>query len=95
MTEELMAYLQEHPSYFYLIRNKQLIAIIRLLGKGGKSFEEIKEVMKVQPKKLKLMLDGLLKDKVITTMMTSSGEIFVLDFNGQKMLDLLEKAKET
>ena len=94
MTEELMSYLQDHPEYFYLIRDKQLIAIIRSLSKGGKRLVEIAEEFKLQPKKAKLIMDDLKKKKAVTTMMTQAGEVYILDFNGQKMLDLLEKAKE-
>lgn len=93
MTEDLMAYLEEHPDYFYLIRDKQIIAIIRLLSTGGKKAEEIAKEFKFQGKRAKLILDDLKKRKVITTMMTQTGEVYILDFNGQKILDLLEKAK--
>ncbi len=95
MAEDLMAYLQDHPEYFYLIRDKQLIAIIRFLSKGGKRLPDIAEEFKLQPKKAKLIMDDLKKKKAVTTMMTQAGEVYILDFNGQKMLDLLEKAKET
>jgi len=91
----LMAYLQDHPEYFYLIRDKQLIAIIRFLSEGGKRLSDIAEEFKLQPKRAKLIMDDLKKKKAITTMMTDAGEVYILDFNGQKMLDLLEKAKET
>jgi len=39
-------------------------------------------------------MDDLKKKKAVATMMTQAGEVYILDFNGQKMLDLLEKAKE-
>jgi len=95
MAENLMAYLQDHPEYFYLIRDKQLIALIRFLSAGGKKFEEIVKEFELQNKRAKLILDDLKKKNVVTTMMTQAGEVYILDFNGQKMLDLLEKAKET
>jgi len=95
MAEDLMAYLQDHPEYFYLIRDKQLIALIRFLSEGGKKFEEIVKEFELQNKRAKLILDDLKKKNVVTTMMTQAGEVYILDFNGQKMLDLLEKAKET
>ena len=95
MSEDLMAYLQDHPEYFYLIRDKQLIAIIRFLSEGGKRLSDIAEEFKLQPKRAKLIMDDLKKKKAITTMMTDAGEVYILDFNGQKMLDLLENAKET
>ena len=94
MAEDLMAYLQDHPEYFYLIRDKQLIAIIRFLSKGGKRLSDIAEEFKLQPKRAKLIMDDLKKKKAVATMMTQAGEVYILDFNGQKMLDLLEKAKE-
>jgi len=94
MAENLMDYLQEHPEYFYLIRDKQLIAVIRFLSEGGKRLSDIAEEFKLQPKKAKLIMDDLKKKKAVTTMMTQAGEVYILDFNGQKMLDLLEKAKE-
>ena len=94
MTEDLMAYLQDHPEYFYLIRDKQLIALIRFLSSGGKTFEEIVEEFGFQSKRAKLMLDDLKKKRVITTMVTQAGQVYILDFNGQKILDLLEKAKK-
>jgi len=93
MSEDLMAYLEEHPDYFYLIRDKQIIAIIRFLSTGGKKTEEIAKEFELQNKRAKLILDDLRKKKVITTMMTQAGEVYILDFNGQKILDLLEKAK--
>lgn len=94
MTEDLMAYLEEHPDYFYLIRDKQLIALIRFLSTGGKRLEEIVREFELQNKKAKLVLDDLKKRNVVTTMMTQAGEVYILDFAGQKILDLLEKAKE-
>ena len=93
MTEDLMAYLEEHPDYFYLIRDKQIIAIIRFLSTGGKKTEEIAKEFELQNKRARLILEDLRKKKVITTMMTQAGEVYILDFNGQKILDLLEKAK--
>ena len=93
MTEELMAYLGEHPDYFYIIRDKQLIAIIRFLSGGGKSLGEIETEFGLQQKRLQLILDELIAKKVVTTMGTDAGEIYILEFNGQKILDLLEKAK--
>jgi len=93
MSEDLMAYLEEHPDYFYLIRDKQIIAIIRFLSTGGKKVEEIAKEFELQGKRAKLILDDLKKKKVITTMMTQTGEVYILDFNGQKILDLLERAK--
>jgi len=93
MSEDLMAYLEEHPDYFYLIRDKQIITIIRFLSTGGKKVEEIAKEFELQGKRAKLILDDLKKKKVITTMMTQAGEVYILDFNGQKILDLLEKAK--
>jgi len=95
MTEELMAYLEEHPEYFYLVRDKQTIAIMRLLAEGGKRFDELIAESNLTKAKLKALLDDLKKKKVITTMMTDSGQIYILDFNGQRILDLLEKAKES
>jgi len=95
MAENLMAYLQDHPEYFYLIRDKQLIAIIRFLSKGGKRLEEIVKEFELQNKRAKLIMDDLKKKKAVATMMTQAGEVYILDFNGQKILDLLEKAKET
>jgi len=94
MTEELMAYLEEHPEYFYLVRNKHVVAIMSLLTEGGKSFDDLIAKSSLTKTKLKLLLDDLKKKKVITTMMTDSGQIYILDFNGQRILDLLEKAKE-
>jgi DNA-binding HxlR family transcriptional regulator len=93
MTEELMAYLGEHPDYFYIIRDKQLIAIIRFLSSGGKSLEEIEKEFGLQQKRLQLILDELIAKNVITTMKTDAGEMYILEFDGQKILDLLEKAK--
>jgi len=95
MAEDLMVYLQDHPEYFYLIRDKQLIAIIRFLSEGGKRLPDIAEEFKLQNKRLKPILDDLIKKQVITTMMTDAGEVYILDFNGQRILDFLEKAKET
>ena len=95
MTEELMAYLGEHPDYFYIIRDKQLIAIIRFLSSGGKSLEEIEKEFGLQRKRLELILDELMKKKVVTTMTTDAGEMYILEFDGQRILDLLEKAKAT
>lgn len=93
MTEELMAYLGEHPDYFYLIRDKQLIAIIRFISGGGKSLEELEKEFGLQRKRLELILDELIKKNVVTTMATDAGEMYILEFDGQKILDLLEKAK--
>ena len=93
MTEELMAYLGEHPEYFYLIRDKQLIALIRELSKGAKKIEGIARNLKMDDKKLQQVLDDLEEKKVVTRMQTKSGETYVLDFAGQRILDLLERAK--
>lgn len=93
MTEELMAYLEEHPEYFYLIRDKQLIALIRYLSGGARKFEEISKALKMDEKKLAQVLDDLAKKQVVTVMKTHSEEAYILDFNGQRILDLLEKAK--
>ena len=94
MTEDLMAYLEEHPEYFYLARDKQAVSIMRFLSEGGKSFDDLTDEFNLQKSKLKTILDDLKKKKVLTTMMTGAGELYILDFNGQKILDLLEKAKE-
>jgi len=94
MTEEFMAYLDEHPEYFYLIRDKQLMALIRELSKGAKKIEDIARDLKMDEKKLEQVLDDLEEKKVVTRMQTKSGETYVLDFAGQKILDLLERAKE-
>jgi DNA-binding MarR family transcriptional regulator len=94
MTEELMSYLQENPDYFYIIRNKQLIAILRFLCTGGRTMEEIAKEFKLQPKILKPTLEDLVKKKVITTMNVDNETVYVLEFNGQRVLDLLGKAKQ-
>jgi transcription initiation factor IIE alpha subunit len=95
MTEELMAYLQEHPAYFYITRDKQLIALIRYLSKGGKRFEAIAKELGIDEKKLRPILIDLMDKEVVTAISTAKGEdLFILNFAGQKILDLLEKAKK-
>lgn len=92
---DLMSFLMERPHFFEIIKNRELMAVLRdLKEKGGKSATELAETHNLEYSVVKENLEKLAKANAIQKQQRGAHWIYILDFEALKLIELQEEAKK-
>ncbi len=92
--EEFMAFLQQKPHLFELIRNRELFSAVKLLEYGGKSAKELSVLYNLDEAKLVKSLDALVELGTLGKTKSDKEPLYYLDFDGKRLIELYKKTKK-
>ena len=92
---DLMHFLMERPHFFEIIKNKELMTVLKYLReKGGKSATELAKIHNIEYEIVKETLEKLANANAIQKMQQGNHWIYILDFEALKLLELQEEARK-
>ena len=92
---ELMSFLMERPHFFEIIKNKELMSVLKdLKENGGKSATELSKIHNLEYDVVKKTLEKLTDADAVQKQQQGSHWIYILDFEALKLIELQEEAKK-
>jgi DNA-binding transcriptional ArsR family regulator len=93
--EDLVSFFTEKPHMFYILKEKELMAILKDLYNGGLTISEVLAKHEVNDSQVSEWFEKLLRLRVIERIQEDDDWRYFLSFDGKKMIDLYNSSKQS